>query len=198
MTAGDIYAALQGLGARVVRGGEQGLPPPTLGYTLARDGDSQRCELLIRAYLKEQCDSVFTAAREKLLGLGFSLDHLSEGAQKDTGVFTLKAVLIKRDALALLAGGVPVGGVLDCRIVRSHPLPAVALDGTARPLPGETRLRLTLHDLPEDAGQGNLGTQGAVVDVSGQSYRAYRLRDEGMGKKRGQEYLLLPPEEGGI
>lgn len=57
MTALEVFSALQGINARVVRGGEQGLPPPTLGYTLAADKEGHSCALLIRAYLKEQCDA---------------------------------------------------------------------------------------------------------------------------------------------
>lgn len=192
MTALEVFSALQGINARVVRGGEQGLPPPTLGYTLAADKEGHSCALLIRAYLKEQCDALAIDALNRLQGLGFYLDSQAEGSERDTGVFTLKVALRRGHGPLVQAGGEVVGGVRTCRLQRRRPPPLVALDGAARPQAEEVELVLTLESLPQDPGQRNLKTQGVRLDIGGEAFRGYQVLEEGDGRRSTCRHVLLP------
>ncbi len=192
MTAQEVFSALQGMDARVVRGGEQGLPPPTVGYTLSMEKEGYGCALHIRAYMREQCDALAENALNRLKGLGFYLEGRAEGSEKDTGVFTLRLSLRRGSGAAIRAGNATVNGVRKCLLQRQRPHPAVALDGTVRPLMEEISLVLHLQRLSEDVGQNNLFTQGVRLEVEGEVYRAYLVSDMLEGQRREQRYILLP------
>lgn len=185
MNAQAIDDMLKALPCALMRGADRGLPPPTLSYFLKEEKSAWRLTLSLRAALCEDNDGLIKKAQALLEPLGFITLDTKEGEEKDTGIKTAQAVLIRAKGPSILVEGTPLY-CLRAEITRKLPAVHVDLSGAWRRAEGGALLLfIALPLLARTAAARRLteaGQEPLPLTVAGKRCLAYltqkRLVDE--------------------